>query len=148
MNNRNNSVQEQVQLRNLMEMTAEIVAAYVGHNAVPADEVPELIRRTYLALNAAGSAAAPEPAEPQKPAVPIKRSVTPDHLICLEDGKKLKMLKRYLRTNYEMSPEEYRAKWNLPPDYPMVAPNYAQRRAEMAQSIGLGRKGRQARASR
>ena len=99
-----------------------------------------------MALAGAGSAE-PEPeAEKQKPAVSVRRSVTPDYLICLEDGKKLKMLKRYLRTNFNMSPEEYRAKWNLPSDYPMVAPSYAEKRAEMAKAIGLGRGGRRRRA--
>jgi len=127
-----------------MEMTAEIVAAYVGHNVFPTDEKPELIQRTFGALNNAGKADTVESEVPQKPAVSIKRSVTPDYLICLEDGMKMKMLKCYLRTNFDMSPEDYRAKWNLSADYPMVAPNYARKRAEMAKSIGLGRKGRQA----
>lgn len=146
--NSNEMVQDPVKPQDLMEMTSEIVAAYVGHNVVPADKVPDLIRRTYNALSSAGAAAKSEAVEEQKPAVSIRRSITPDYLICLEDGKKLKMLKRYLRTNYDMSPEEYRAKWNLPSDYPMVAPNYAKKRAEMAKSIGLGRKGRQAKAGK
>ncbi|ANK80046.1 MAG: transcriptional regulator [Rhizobiales bacterium NRL2] len=145
---KNDNANEATSRQDLMEMTSEIVSAYVGNNIVPADEVPDLIRRIFGALDAAGKGETAEAAEPQKPAVPIKRSVTPDHLICLEDGKKLKMLKRYLRTNYDMTPEQYRAKWNLPADYPMVAPNYAQKRAEMAKSIGLGRKGRQAKAAR
>lgn len=128
--------------QDLLEMTAEVAAAYVSNNVVPSDELPELISRIHAALASAGKAEEePEP-ENQKPAVSIRRSITPDYLICLEDGKKLKMLKRYLRTNYDMSPEEYRAKWNLPSDYPMVAPNYAKKRAEMAKAIGLGRGGR------
>jgi len=128
--------------QDLLEMTAEVAAAYVSNNVVPSDELPDLISRIHTALATAGSVEEePEP-EKQKPAVSVRRSITPEHLICLEDGKKLKMLKRYLRTNYDMSPEEYRAKWNLPSDYPMVAPNYAQKRAEMAKAIGLGRGGR------
>jgi predicted transcriptional regulator len=132
--------------QDLLEMTAEVTAAYVSNNVVASDELPELINRIHMALAGAGSAE-PEPeAEKQKPAVSVRRSVTPDYLICLEDGKKLKMLKRYLRTNFNMSPEEYRAKWNLPSDYPMVAPSYAEKRAEMAKAIGLGRGGRRRRA--
>lgn len=128
--------------QDLLEMTAEVAAAYVSNNVVPSDELPQLISRIHAALASAGTVEEePEP-ENQKPAVSIRRSITPDYLICLEDGKKLKMLKRYLRTNYDMSPEEYRAKWNLPSDYPMVAPNYAKKRAEMAKAIGLGRGGR------
>ncbi|ANK80859.1 MAG: MucR family transcriptional regulator [Rhizobiales bacterium NRL2] len=145
---KNDAANEPTSRQDLMEMTSEIVSAYVGNNIVPADEVPNLIRRTFDALDAADKGEEAAAVEPQKPAVPIKRSVTPEHLICLEDGKKLKMLKRYLRTNYDMTPEQYRAKWNLPADYPMVAPNYAKQRAEMAKSIGLGRKGRQAKAAR
>ncbi|WP_417514908.1 MucR family transcriptional regulator [Minwuia sp.] len=133
--------------QDLLEMTAEVAAAYVSNNVVPSDELPDLISRIHNALSSAGAAEEePEP-EKQKPAVSVRRSITPEHLICLEDGKKLKMLKRYLRTNYNMSPEEYRAKWNLPPDYPMVAPNYAQKRAEMAKAIGLGRGGRRRKGS-
>ncbi|MDF1737086.1 MAG: MucR family transcriptional regulator [Minwuia sp.] len=129
----------------LLEMTAEVTAAYVSNNVVASDELPELINRIHTALAGAGTAE-PEPeAEKQKPAVSVRRSVTPDYLICLEDGKKLKMLKRYLRTNFNMSPEDYRAKWNLPSDYPMVAPSYAEKRAEMAKAIGLGRGGRRRR---
>lgn len=130
----------------LLEMTAEVTAAYVSNNVVASDELPELINRIHVALASAGTVAPePEP-EKQKPAVSVRRSITPDYLICLEDGKQLKMLKRYLRTNFNLSPEEYRAKWNLPSDYPMVAPNYAEKRAEMAKAIGLGRGGRRRRA--
>ncbi|MEC9345131.1 MAG: MucR family transcriptional regulator [Pseudomonadota bacterium] len=129
----------------LLQMTADVAAAYVSNNVVPSDELPDLINRIHAALASAGnSEPEPEP-EKQKPAVNVRRSITPDYLICLEDGKKLKMLKRYLRTNYNMSPEDYRAKWNLPADYPMVAPSYAEKRAEMAKAIGLGRGGRRRR---
>lgn len=125
---------------NILNHTAQIVAAHVGHNAMPPSEVPGFIREVHSALTSAG---APEPVEENpEPAVPIRRSITPDYLICLEDGKKLKMLKRHLQTSYGMSPEEYRAKWGLPADYPMVAPNYAKQRSELAKKIGLGRGGR------
>jgi len=130
----------------LLEMTTEVTAAYVSNNVVASDELPDLINRIHVALASAGTVAPePEP-EKQKPAVSVRRSITPDYLICLEDGKKLKMLKSYLRTNFNLSPEEYRAKWNLPSDYPMVAPSYAEKRAEMAKANGLGRGGRRRRA--
>lgn len=122
----------------LLAHTTQIVAAHVGHNAVAPTEVPALIRAVHEALAAAG---APEKQEtPPEPAVPIRRSIQPDHLVCLEDGKKLKMLKRHLQTAFGMTPEEYRAKWGLPHDYPMVAPNYAKQRSELAKQIGLGRR--------
>jgi len=131
--------------QDLLEMTAEVAAAYVSNNVVASDELPDLISRIHNALASAGQVEEePEP-EKQKPAVSVRRSVHDDYLICLEDGKKLKMLKRYLRTNFDMAPDEYRAKWNLPSDYPMVAPSYARKRAEMAKAIGLGRGGRQRR---
>ena len=124
------------------EMTTDIVASYVRHNKVSAEELPNIIRTIAGALSDLGK----EPAtETEKPAVPVKKSVTPDYIVCLEDGKKLKMLKRYLRTNYNMSPEEYRAKWNLPSDYPMVAPNYSKKRSQHAKKIGLGKRGTQSR---
>ncbi|WP_416896312.1 MAG: MucR family transcriptional regulator [Minwuia sp.] len=123
----------------IVRLTAEVVSAYVSNNAVPSDQLPDLIAKVSQAF--ASPAPEPEP-EPQKPAVSIRNSVKPDHLVCLEDGKKMTMLKRYLMTHHNMTPEEYRAKWNLPADYPMVAPNYAAKRAEMAKSFGLGRKGR------
>lgn len=124
----------------LLTLTAEIVAAHVANNHVGASEVADLITRVHTALAGLGTAAA-DPAEPElKPAVSIRASVKPDYIVCLEDGKKLTMLKRYLRARYGMSPEEYRAKWGLPADYPMVAPNYADRRRELAKDIGLGRK--------
>lgn len=131
---------EEKNTQKLLAMTARLVAAYVGNNSVPAAQLPEIIRGIYASLSGTQSPAEPAEAEAPKPAVPIRKSITPDYIICLEDGKKLKMLKRHLRTTYNMSPEEYRAKWNLAPDYPMVAPNYAARRSEFAKQIGLGRK--------
>ena len=121
----------------LLTLTTEIVAAHVSNNTVAMAELPTLIRNVYDALATAGGAAEPV-AERPNPAVPIKKSVTPDHIICLEDGKKLKMLKRHLRTAYDMSPEQYRQRWDLPADYPMVAPNYARQRSRLAKEIGLG----------
>jgi predicted transcriptional regulator len=128
----------------IIEMTAEIVAAYVENNTVAAAELPSLIQSVHRALN--GITAGPETVEapPKEPAVPLRRSITPDHLVCLEDGRKFKSLKRHLRTKYNMSPEEYRAKWGLPKDYPMVAPNYAKARSDLAKQMGLGQGGRQA----
>ncbi|WP_421935449.1 MucR family transcriptional regulator [Phenylobacterium sp.] len=125
----------------LMRLGAGIVSAYVSRNAVTADAVPDIIRSVHHALTQLVSAAAPPaaPEERQKPAVPVGRSVQHDYIVCLEDGKKLKMLKRYLRSRYDMSPEDYRRRWGLPPDYPMVAPAYAARRSEFAKQIGLGR---------
>jgi predicted transcriptional regulator len=123
----------------LMRMTADVVAAYVGNNTLPTTQLADLIGAVYSSLRGLDGHA-PEPkVEPAKPAVAIKKSVTPDYLVCLEDGKKLKMLKRHLRSTYNMTPDEYRAKWNLPPDYPMVAPNYAAQRSAFAKEIGLGR---------
>ena len=125
----------------LTEMTAEIVSAYVSNNAVATADLPGLIAGVHRALSGVGAPAeAAADAAPKEPAVPVKKSVNPDYIVCLEDGKKLKMLKRYLRTNYDMSPEEYRARWGLPADYPMVAPNYAEKRRDLAKKIGLGRK--------
>jgi predicted transcriptional regulator len=123
----------------LITLTSEIVAAHVSNNSVSPGEVATLISSVYSALSGLGQVAVPE--EPaREPAVSIRASVKPDYLVCLEDGKKLKMLKRYLRTNFDMSPEQYRERWNLPADYPMVAPNYAEKRRELAVKIGLGRK--------
>jgi predicted transcriptional regulator len=124
----------------LLELTAEIVSAHVSNNTVNVGEVPQLIQDVYRTLALVGSTAS-QPERPQ-PAVPIKKSITPDFIICLEDGKQLKMLKRHLKTAYDMSPEEYRERWNLPPDYPMVAPNYAKHRSNLAKKIGLGTKPR------
>jgi predicted transcriptional regulator len=123
----------------ILGLSAGIVAAYVAQNTVARSAVPDLIRSVHGALAALGGAEAEQPAERSKPAVPVSRSVQRDHIVCLEDGKKLKMLKRYLRTHYDMSPEEYRRKWSLPGDYPMVAPAYAERRSDFAKSIGLGK---------
>ncbi|MFN8719798.1 MAG: MucR family transcriptional regulator [Rhodospirillales bacterium] len=130
----------------LLRLTAEIVAAYVSKNPLPAQQIPEVISTVYSSLTGLNSAPKPVAAEPPKPAVPIRKSVTPEYIVCLEDGKKLKMLKRHLRSTYGMTPDEYRAKWGLPADYPMVAPNYAAQRSDFAKKIGLGRtSGRQTR---
>src|SRR5690606_22105367 len=126
---------------NLLAMTTEIVSSYVANNTVSTDNIREVINHVYKALSNVASGVA-GPADRPQPAVPIKRSITPDYLICLEDGKQLKMLKRHLKTAYDMSPEEYRERWGLPADYPMVAPNYAQKRSALAKDIGLGTRGR------
>ena len=128
----------------IIEMTADIVSAYVGNNSVAAADLASLIHSVHGRL--AGVSAGVEAVEvaPQEPAVPIKRSIQPDHLVCLEDGRKFKSLKRHLRTKYNMSPEDYRAKWGLPKDYPMVAPSYAKARSDLAKQMGLGQGGRQA----
>jgi predicted transcriptional regulator len=131
---------KEVSEQDVRRMTAEIVAAFLAANSVPATQLPELIRSVFTALNSLDGRPEEPAAEPLKPAVPIRKSVTRDYIVCLEDGKKLKMLKRHLRTTYNMSPEDYRAKWGLPADYPMVAPAYAERRSEFAKKIGLGRK--------
>jgi predicted transcriptional regulator len=123
----------------LITLTSDIVAAHVSNNDVAVADVPGLITNVYAALANLGETPVVEEAKPQ-PAVSIRNSVKPDYIVCLEDGKKLKMLKRYLRTNYDMSPEEYRARWGLAADYPMVAPNYAEKRRDLAKKIGLGRK--------
>jgi len=123
----------------LITLTSDIVAAHVSNNDVTVDDVPALITNVFGALQSLGEEAEPEEVPPE-PAVSIRASIKPDYIVCLEDGKKLKMLKRYLRTNYDMTPEEYRARWNLPADYPMVAPNYAEKRRVLAKKIGLGRK--------
>jgi predicted transcriptional regulator len=128
----------------IIEMTADIVSAYVGNNAVVADDLPSLIHAVHRALSGVSITAEPVEAPPKEPAIPVKRSITPEFLICLEDGRKFKSLKRHLRTKYNMSPEDYRAKWNLPKDYPMVAPNYAKARSDLAKQMGLGQGGRQA----
>jgi len=122
----------------ILALTTEIVAAHVSNNGVDAADVPELIKSVFSALESAGREE--EPAEELVPAVSIKKSIQQDYIVCLEDGKKLKMLKRHLRTSYDMSPEEYRERWGLPSDYPMVAPNYAKTRSALAKKIGLGKK--------
>ena len=121
----------------LLALTADIVASHVSNNSVPVSDLPVLIEQVFKTLASVGGGDAQTNDRPQ-PAVPIKRSVTPDYLICLEDGKKLKMLKRHLKTRYSMTPDEYRDRWGLPADYPMVAPNYAKQRRALAKKIGLG----------
>ena len=123
---------------NLIELTADVVAAYVSNNSVPASELPALIADIHGALGRLGGAVEIVPAEKPKPAVNPKKSVFDDYIVCLEDGKKFKSLKRHLRTQYNMTPEQYRDKWGLPPDYPMVAPNYAVARSQLAKEMGLG----------
>ena len=123
----------------LLKLVGDIVAAYVSHNAVTANDLPSVIKSVHATLGSLSGMVVADSLNTQKPAVPIKKSVTDAYVICLEDGKKLKMLKRYLRSNYNLTPEEYRAKWGLPADYPMVAPNYAAQRSEFAKKIGLGR---------
>ncbi len=123
----------------MTEMAVDIVAAYVGNNSVSASELPDIIRSVYSALHAAEAESNAPPQPPQKPAVSPRRSVTPDYIICLEDGGKFKSLKRHLFAKYGMTPDEYRAKWGLPSDYPMVAPNYAEARSKLAKKMGLGR---------
>ena len=140
---------EQVTAEDILRMTAEVVSAYLSNNVLPANQISEVIQTVHSSLNALGASRIESLVEPPKPAVPVKKSVTPDYIVCLEDGKKLKMLKRHLRSTYNMTPDEYRAKWGLPADYPMVAPNYAQQRSEFAKKIGLGRNsGRGSRRSR
>ncbi|AOG04613.1 MAG: MucR family transcriptional regulator [Bosea sp. (in: a-proteobacteria)] len=129
-----------------IELTADIVSAYVSNNSVPASDLPALINDVHAALSRVVSGVAPVvPAEAPRPAIPVKKSITADYLICLEDGKKFKSLKRHLRTQYNMSPEQYREKWGLPPDYPMVAPNYAEARSQLAKKMGLGQQRRKRR---
>ena len=123
----------------LTSLTADIVSAYVAHNAISGEKLPDFIGSVYGALSRASTQGVEPPKEELKPAVSIKKSVTPDFIICLEDGKKFKSLKRHLRSQYDMSPEEYREKWGLPHDYPMVAPSYAAARSDLAKNMGLGR---------
>ena len=121
-----------------IELTAEIVSAYVSNNSVPAGDLSALINQVHSALTRVSTGQHDLPSEPLKPAIAVKKSVAPDYIICLEDGKKFKSLKRHLRTQYKMTPEQYREKWGLGPDYPMVAPNYAAARSELAKQMGLG----------
>lgn len=123
----------------ILANTSEIVAAYVSRNVVGASALPDLIRSIHGSLSSLSGVAPAAPKEKQKPAVPISKSVQRDYIVCLEDGAHLKMLKRYLRSRFDLSPEEYRRKWGLPPDYPMVAPAYAERRSDFARKIGLGK---------
>ena len=125
--------------QDVLRLSADVVAAYVSQNAVAAQNIPELIRTVHQTLATLDAPVEARPQEKQRPAVPVSRSVQEDFIVCLEDGKKLKMLKRYLRSRYDLSPEDYRRKWNLPADYPMVAPAYAARRSDFAKQIGLGR---------
>lgn len=134
-----NSESNGVRSDDILKLATEIVAAYVSNNPIPVSEVPAMIKSVHSTLGGLGGGLTGEIQLSQKPAIPVKRSVNPDFIVCLEDGKKLKMLKRYLRSNYGMTPEEYRSKWSLPADYPMVAPNYAAQRSEFAKKIGLGR---------
>jgi predicted transcriptional regulator len=128
-----------------IELTANIVSAYVSNNTVPSAEIANLIGHVHAALRRVSSGQVATPAEPLKPAVPIKRSITSDYIVCLEDGKKFKSLKRHLRTQYNMTPDQYREKWALPPEYPMVAPNYAATRSQLAKQMGLGQQRRRRR---
>jgi predicted transcriptional regulator len=123
---------------NIIEKVSDIVSAYVAHNPVPVADLPKLIEKVHSVLVEIDGAGVTEEKPELKPAVSIRKSVTDDHIVCLEDGKKFKSLKRHLRTRYDMSPEEYREKWNLPADYPMVAPNYARQRSDLARKMGLG----------
>lgn len=132
---------------NRIEYAVEVVSAYVSNNTVPTEDLPQLIERVYSTLTGLGVEVPAKPETP-KPVVPINKSVTPDYIICLEDGKRLKMLKRHLKTAYNMTPEEYRDRWGLPGTYPMVAPNYAKQRSKLAKEIGLGNSGRRRRAAR
>lgn len=124
----------------LLRMTTEVVSAYLGHNALSAAQIPDVIKAVHGSLQSLQGSVGEGAQDSLRPAVPIKKSVMPDHIVCLEDGRKLKMLKRHLRTTYGLTPDEYRAKWGLPADYPMVAPNYAAQRSAFAKKIGLGRK--------
>ncbi len=128
-----------------IELAADIVSAYLSHNSVPSGEIPNLINQIYAALKRVSAGQAATAAEPPKPAVPVKRSVTPEYIVCLEDGLKFKSLKRHLRTRYNLTPDQYREKFGLPPDYPMVAPNYAAARSKLAKDMGLGQQRRRRR---
>jgi predicted transcriptional regulator len=128
--------------KNFIDLTANIVSAYVSNNATPASDLPALISQIHGALVRVSAGQVEVAAEPAKPAVPVKKSMTSEYLVCLEDGKKFKSLKRHLRTQYKMTPEQYREKWGLAPDYPMVAPNYAAARSQLAKQMGLGQQRR------
>ena len=128
--------------KSFVDLTASIVSAYLSNNPTPAAEIPGLISQIHAALLRVSAGRPEAPLEPAKPAVPVKKSMTPDYLVCLEDGKRFKSLKRHLRTVYDLTPEQYRAKWGLAHDYPMVAPNYAAARSELAKQLGLGQKRR------
>ncbi len=131
---------EKLSQNELLALTTEIVASHVSNNTVAVSDLPEVIQKVYGSLTMLSPTPEPPQAEKPQPAVAVKKSVTPEYIICLEDGKKLKMLKRHLKTRYDMTPEEYRKRWSLPDDYPMVAPSYAQQRSDLAKKIGLGTK--------
>ena len=133
---------------NLVELAADIVSAYVSNNSVRPADLPELINAVHSALKTTGSQQSQAEAQPLTPAVSIKKSIGQDYIICLDDGKKFKSLKRHLRTQYDLTPEQYRERWGLPPDYPMVAPNYAKARSELAKEMGLGQQGLKRRSGR
>lgn len=135
-----NDTHDKVQHDDVLRLVADIVSAYVGKNPLPATQISDVIHSVFSSLTTLEGGPPEVRSEAPKPVVPIKKSVTPDYIVCLEDGKKLKMLKRHLRTTYNMTPEDYRARWGLPSDYPMVAPNYAMQRSEFAKRIGLGKK--------
>src|SRR6516225_5143386 len=135
-------MEQNLEKSELVELTADIVSAYVSNNTVVAADLPNVIYNVFDALSRASAATGQPAREELRPAVPVKRSVTPEYIVCLEDGKKFKSLKRHLRTHYELSPEEYREKWGLPHDYPMVAPNYAAARSDLAKRMGLGQRRR------
>lgn len=139
---KNQTMTEPVDNSTLIELTADIVSAYVSNNAVPVNDLSGLIGDVFKALEDTSKPVAEEIVEAPKPAVSVKKSITPDYIICLEDGKKFKSLKRHLRTHYNLSPEEYREKWGLPADYPMVAPSYAEARSNLAKKMGLGQQRR------
>lgn len=126
----------------LLKLTAQIVSSHVSNNTVPQSDMPAMIEQVFRTLTGLGGGGATLSADRPTPAIPIKKSVTPEYIVCLEDGKKLKMLKRHLKTAYDLTPEEYRERWGLPADYPMVAPNYAKQRSRLAKDIGLGTKGK------
>ena len=136
---------ENVTSETYIELTAEIVSAYVSNNTVPASDLPALINQVHNALTRATTGSGEVPVEALKPAVPVKKSIHPDYLVCLDDGKKFKSLKRHLRTQYNMTPEQYRERWGLPAEYPMVAPNYAAARSRLAKQMGLGQQRRRRR---
>ncbi len=137
----NEEIGEKASRDDVLRMAVDVVAAYVSNNQISSGQISEVINSVYYSLMGLDGTPYEAAAELQKPAVAIRKSVTPDYIVCLEDGKMLKMLKRHLRTTYNLTPEEYRTKWSLPPDYPMVAPNYAKQRSQFAKDIGLGRKG-------
>ena len=141
-----NSDSQTLKSDDILKLTTDIVAAYVSNNPIPVSEVPAMIKSVHTTLGGLGGSSQGEVQTSQKPAVPIKRSVNPDYIVCLEDGKKLKMLKRHLKTAYNMTPESYRERWGLSSDYPMVAPNYARQRSRLAKEIGLGTRARRSRA--